>query len=85
MDSLFIVIKRRWFDLIATGEKKIEYRAAKPFWQKRLEGRTYDIIIFQAGYKSTAPRLEIQYLGWDLIDGYYNIRLGEIISPSTTL
>lgn len=30
-------IKRKWFDMIMSGEKREEYREIKPYWEKRLE------------------------------------------------
>jgi hypothetical protein len=36
MEILKIVIKKEWFDEIASGKKKIEYREVKPFWESRL-------------------------------------------------
>lgn len=33
---LILPIKRKWFDLIKSGEKKEEYREIKPYWTKRL-------------------------------------------------
>lgn len=32
-----LVLKRRWYDMIASGEKKEEYREHKEFWIKRIE------------------------------------------------
>ena len=34
--DLKLILKKRWFDLIASGEKKEEYREIKPYWGKRL-------------------------------------------------
>ena len=34
--DLKLVLKKRWFDLIASGEKKEEYREIKQYWGKRL-------------------------------------------------
>jgi len=31
-----LVLKGKWYDLIASGEKKEEYRDSKPFWDKRI-------------------------------------------------
>lgn len=41
---LRLVLKRKWFDLIASGEKTEEYREITPFWWKRLVtcGNTFD-------------------------------------------
>lgn len=32
---LTIPIKRKWFNMILSGEKKEEYREIKPYWTKR--------------------------------------------------
>lgn len=34
--TLHLVLKRKWWDMIASGEKKEEYREVKPYWEKRL-------------------------------------------------
>lgn len=37
MDKIFhLVLKKQWYDMIESGEKKEEYREIKPYWQKRL-------------------------------------------------
>jgi len=36
MSILILHIKKKWFDLILSGEKKEEYREVKPYWSKRL-------------------------------------------------
>lgn len=60
-----LVLKKRWYDMIASGEKKEEYREHKEFWIKRIdkwqdsrssELITYleqkiDVIAFSCGYK----------------------------------
>jgi len=33
---LHLTLKKKWFDMIASGEKKEEYRALKKYWAKRL-------------------------------------------------
>nr|QGT51352.1 hypothetical protein Unknown280_0440 [uncultured Spirochaetaceae bacterium] len=30
-------LKKQWYDKIASGEKRIEYREANPYWTKRIE------------------------------------------------
>lgn len=32
---LTLPIKKKWFDMILSGEKKEEYREIKPYWTKR--------------------------------------------------
>lgn len=33
---LTLPIKKKWFDMIKSGEKKEEYREIKPYWTKRI-------------------------------------------------
>lgn len=35
MSTLHLVLKGKWFDMIASGEKKEEYREIKPYWERR--------------------------------------------------
>jgi len=35
---LHLTLKKKWFDMIASGEKKEEYRTIKKYWAKRLVG-----------------------------------------------
>lgn len=34
--TLNLTLKKKWFDMIASGEKKEEYREIKPYWMNRL-------------------------------------------------
>lgn len=36
MKTLDLVLKGKWYDMIASGEKTEEYREIKPYWEKRL-------------------------------------------------
>lgn len=36
MKTLNLTLKKKWFDMIASGEKKEEYRCTKPYWWTRL-------------------------------------------------
>ena len=38
MNTICIPIKKKWFDMILSGEKKEEYREFKPYWVRRLLG-----------------------------------------------
>lgn len=35
MKTLDLVLKRKWFDMITSGEKTEEYREIKPYWVQR--------------------------------------------------
>lgn len=88
--TLTLTLKRKWFIMILSGEKKEEYREIKPYWIKRLEEKSYDSIIFINGYSPNSPRFEIECLGisrssksskWGAVEGeeYFVLKLGKII------
>ena len=66
---LVLPIKKKWFDMIRSGEKKEEYREIKPYWTSRLErflsiikpncsiNATFNVIL-KNGYKKDSPQLE---------------------------
>ena len=60
MKVLHLTLKKKWFDMIARGEKKEEYREMKPYWHKRLANKTYDVISFRNGYAKDAPTMIVQ-------------------------
>lgn len=39
MKKLHLTLKKKWFDMIASGEKKEEYREIKSYWFKRLKAQ----------------------------------------------
>lgn len=56
MKNLKLVLKRKWYDMIASGEKREEYREIKPYWQKRFKQR-YDTVTFYLGYAKDRPSM----------------------------
>ena len=56
MKTLFLTVKKEWFDKIVSGEKIVEYREAKPYWISRLLDRTFDKVVFRNGYGKNAPK-----------------------------
>ena len=72
MKILHLTLKKKWFDMIASGEKKEEYREMKPYWQARLvkDGywfsqavKDFDVIRFRLGYAKNAPTIDFKFLG----------------------
>ena len=70
---LTLPIKKKWFDMIKSGEKKEEYREIKPYWTKRFRNALYDltmagyfgdivyargIVRFKNGYQKNASKIE---------------------------
>lgn len=60
MKVLHLTLKRKWFDLIASGQKKIEYRVAKQYWIRRLIGKPFTHIRFKNGYAKKAPAMTVE-------------------------
>ena len=87
METLKIVIKKEWFDEIASGKKKIEYRDISPFWTSRLydkngKKRAYDLIEFINGYNTDARRMITKFEGFQKRGNFYNIQVGKIVKSS---
>lgn len=46
---LILPIKKKWFDMILSGEKKEEYREIKPYYKSRFE-HDFDVIEYHGKY-----------------------------------
>jgi len=79
MRVLHLTIKRKWFDLIVSGEKTEEYRDAKRYWIDRLYGRVFDEVHFRNGYRPDSPFMRVECQGIDRIADRYTIKLGKIL------
>lgn len=64
---LVLPIKKKWFDMILSGEKKEEYREIKPYYDSRLnkkvnfcESTGYGYyILLRNGYSKNSPTLKV--------------------------
>jgi len=74
---LNLTLKRKWYDMIASGEKKEEYREEKLYWDvrirnwidRRLCGRkTYLVVAFSLGYAK--PGMFFRAHPWPIGDLY---------------
>jgi signal peptidase I len=95
---LRLTIKKHWFDMIASGEKRQEYRVPSNWILSRLIGKQYDAVEFSNGYGKHVPKSLVKYLGWHRNQGdanpkwgaipgqrYIIIRLGNVISLHNVL
>lgn len=48
--ELRLPLKREYFEQISSGVKKEEYRLYTPYWQKRLQGNQFGLIVLTLGY-----------------------------------
>ena len=61
---LILPIKKKWFDMIKSGEKKKEYREIKPYYDTRFRGYYYPTtgmqphVLFRNGYSKNSPTIE---------------------------
>ncbi len=58
---LILPIKKKWFDMIVSGEKKEEYREIKPYWTSRLTRHLpmweTGSVKFRNGYGNNRPTI----------------------------
>ena len=47
---LHLPLKRQYFEAIQDGSKTEEYRLCTPYWQQRLQGRSFSHIVLTLGY-----------------------------------
>jgi hypothetical protein len=83
MKILHLTLKKKWFDMIASGEKKEEYREIKDYWVRRFCGKEWykhedlhislqpDKIIFKLGYAKSAPVMHVECKGISVGPGKY--------------
>lgn len=91
---LVLPIKKKWFDMIRSGEKKEEYREMKPYYDKRLGYLTegtgkVTTIILRNGYNYNSPSIKCKCTveigegkkewGADPYINYYIIKIIEIL------
>lgn len=69
MKTLILPIKKKWFDMILSGEKKEEYREIKPYYKSRFRnaglldpfGKAMPFtewVIFRNGYSADSPEIK---------------------------
>ena len=70
---LTLPIKKKWFDMIRSGEKKEEYREIKPYYDSRFKNIYYPLggkqpdIILRNGYSKNSPSIKCKVV---IIKGY---------------
>jgi len=66
MKILHLTLKKKWFDMIVSGEKEEEYREIKKYWANRLGGSNE----YRGNDKGLLPNDKTTY--WN---GFYPIKL----------
>lgn len=60
MNILHLTIKKKWFDMILSGEKTEDYREITPYWNVRILGKKFDAVLIRNGYKKDAPEILVE-------------------------
>jgi uncharacterized protein (DUF736 family) len=95
MKVLHLTLKKKWFDMILSGEKTEEYREYKQYFISRLKNwkYDYDCIEFRNGYGKNAPMMRVElkdvcygkgHEKWGAKEGenYLVIKLGKVIETN---
>lgn len=72
MKVLHLTLKKKWFDLVASGEKREEYRGITQYWWTRLidhydpaDGemitKSFDVVEFRHAYRKNAPTIICEF------------------------
>ena len=80
---LHLNLKRKWFDMIQSGIKDVEYREVKPYWTRifgnedgiKIKGKFYNpkdiLICFSNGYSKDRDHFYCKLKGVVLGEGVY--------------
>ena len=99
MRVLHLTLKKKWFDMISSGEKKEEYRELKPYWSQRFLSHNtllnpYFYVLFRNGYAKDAPEIMLEIKSIEIgnakpewSDNWHGevfvIKLGDFIDPNS--
>lgn len=91
--TLYLPLKKEWYDMIENDEKKEEYREIKKFWTSRLcdgnKFKHFEYVCFSYGYTKRRMMFRIEEIvvscgnpKWGAENGkeYYVIRIGERVN-----
>ncbi len=67
--TLYLPLKREYFDQIKAGTKEFEYRLYNKYWRSRIENKTFDRIVLMLGYPKRGDksrRIERPWRGYEV-------------------
>lgn len=87
MRILYLTLKKKWFVLIASGQKKYEYRTAKAHWISRMmsggKWKTFDVVRFRNGYSKTSPVMDVEIIGFSFMGERWVPEHGEDVDQNS--
>lgn len=98
MGTLHLNLHKKWFDMVASGKKKEEYRELSDYWKTRMKNvkiNGVDTITFSNGYAKNRPQIVVELLyisirpglvEWGAVKGenYFVLHLGKILNRNET-
>ncbi len=60
MRTLYLPLKKEWYEMIESGVKAEEYREGKLYWCKRLVGKNFTHVKFSYGYTKRTMTFELE-------------------------
>lgn len=80
MKTLKLTLSKLPFEVMKTGEKKIEYRKPSDWIKSRLIGKNYDAVEFVNGYGKDKPKFTVKFLGFDVASKNENLTFSNGLS-----
>lgn len=79
--NLHLVLKHKWYDLIESGQKTVEYRDMTPYWINRIikkhNSNGGNTVIFHKGYTNVTMTFEIRMIVCNTPTEKIEIHLGK--------
>lgn len=76
--NLFLIVTKYWYDRIASGEKRVEYRENTKYWKNRIfaihRGFGVKTVELQCGYSRKYERLIFTIEKVDLVMTPYQVK-----------
>lgn len=67
--TLHLTLTKKWYDMVKSGEKRVEYRELKPYWKSRLcdkdergvyQFKKFTHVEFRNGYGKSLPFMRFE-------------------------
>jgi len=81
MKTLYLPLRKEWYDMIERGEKKEEYREITPYWVARLFEWSYEIDCLQQ-VEEPVTMAEARCIidnGWSAFEGVLHIKMFDAV------
>lgn len=89
-DTLDLVLRYKWYDMIESGIKREEYREISGYWKERIGKFSYSRVRFHRGYTSRTLTFELENIkvgignpDWGAPNyNVYILKLGKLVGCS---